>query len=179
MVRTKERYLLVNILYPPDTSRPAPANVPDYVALHRPTVDHVNAQTLSRGIKSAVATLFGDYGLGATESNLSVKYLSRATSTFIIKTSRTHYRLVWAALTFMDQVPVPEGSTCIFRVVHVSGTIRKAEQEAVKRARKLILEARDDAAASSSATLTSLFGQNGGGDEMMVDESDDSVGEEG
>ena len=71
MVRIKERYLLVNILYPPDSSRPAPANVPDYVAVHRPTVEHVNAQALSRGIKTAVSTLFGDYGSGATESNLS------------------------------------------------------------------------------------------------------------
>ena len=71
MVRIKERYLLVNILYPPDASRPAPANVPDYVAVHRPTVEHVNSQALSRGIKTAVSTLFGDYGSGATESNLS------------------------------------------------------------------------------------------------------------
>lgn len=73
MVRTKERYLLVNILYPPDASRPAPANVPDYVAVHRPTVDNVNAQMLARGIKASVATLFGEYGSGATESNLSGK----------------------------------------------------------------------------------------------------------
>ena len=71
MVRTKERYLLVNILYPPGTSKPAPANIPDYVAVHRPTTDNVNAQALARGIKAAVATLFGDYGSGATESNLS------------------------------------------------------------------------------------------------------------
>lgn len=94
-----------------------------------------------------------------------MKYLSRATSTFIVKTSRTHYRLVWAALTLMDHIPVPDGPACAFRVVHVSGTIRKAEQEAIKRARKLILQARDDAAASSSASLVSLFGKEGG-DEM-------------
>lgn len=103
-----------------------------------------------------------------------VKYLSRATSTFIIRTSRTHYRLVWAALTLMDEIPVPEGSPCVFRVVHVSGTIRKAEQEAVKRARQLILEARDDAAASSSAGLASLFGK---GDVEMKDETVESEGE--
>lgn len=103
-----------------------------------------------------------------------MKYLSRATSTFIIRTSRTHYRLVWAALTLMDEIPISEGSPCVFRVVHVSGTIRKAEQEAVKRARQLILEARDDAAASSSAGLASLFGK---GDVEMRDETVDSEGE--
>lgn len=64
----------------------------------------------------------------------------------------------------MDHIPVPDGPACAFRVVHVSGTIRKAEQEAVKRARRLILQARDDAAASSSASLVSLFG--GEGDEV-------------
>lgn len=100
-----------------------------------------------------------------------MKYLSRATSTFIVRTSRTHYRLIWAALTLMDCIPIPEGSPCVFRVVHVSGTIRKAEEEAVKRARRLILEARDDAAASSSAGLASLFGAGG---EAMGDESMDS-----
>lgn len=75
MVRTKERYLLVNILYPPDPSKPVPINIPDYVALHRPTVDDLNAQALARGIKHAVASLFGDYGSGAMESNLSGEVL--------------------------------------------------------------------------------------------------------
>lgn len=104
-----------------------------------------------------------------------MKYLSRATSTFIVRTSRTHYRLIWAALTLMDRMPVADGSTCVFRVVHVSGTIRKAEQEAIKRARRLILEARDDAAASSTAGLASMFGRGDGGE--MGDESIESEGE--
>jgi len=77
MVRTKERYLLVNILYPPDPSKPVPPNVPAYVALHRPTVDELHAHSLARGIKNAVASLFGDYGSGAMESNLSGKEIFR------------------------------------------------------------------------------------------------------
>ena len=75
----------------------------------------------------------------------------------------------------MDRMPVADGSTCIFRVVHVSGTIRKAEQEAIKRARQLILEARDDVAASSSAGLASMFG--GGERGEMGDVSMESEGE--
>ena len=103
-----------------------------------------------------------------------MKYLSRATSTFIVRTSRTHYRLVWAALTLMDRLPVADGSACVFRVAHVSGTIRKAEEEAIKRARQLILEARDDAAASSSAGLASMFGK---GEGEGMDVSMESEGE--
>ena len=71
MVRTKERYLLVNILYPPDAAKPTPANIPAYVALQRPTTDNLNSQALAKGVKNAVALLFGDYGSGAMESNLS------------------------------------------------------------------------------------------------------------
>ena len=64
---------------------------------------------------------------------LTVKYLSLATSTFIIKVSRDHYRIAWAALSFMSRVPVDNGKRCVFRVIRVSGTIRKAQEEAVRR----------------------------------------------
>jgi ribonuclease P/MRP protein subunit POP5 len=43
----------------------------------------------------------------------------------------------------MDHVPVPNGRPCLFRVVRVSGTIRKAEEEAIRQARKLILHAKE------------------------------------
>jgi len=82
-----------------------------------------------------------------------VKYLSHATSTFILKIHRAHYRLVWAALTLMDRVPVKNGEPCTFRVVRVSGTIRKVEEEAVRRARQLILAAKDAAAAQHKPTI--------------------------
>jgi ribonuclease P/MRP protein subunit POP5 len=71
-----------------------------------------------------------------------VKYLSLATSTIILRCHRSHYQLLWAALTFMDHVPVSNGRPCLFRVVRVSGTIRKAEEEAIRQARKLILHAK-------------------------------------
>lgn len=76
--------------------------------------------------------------------NFTVKYLSHATSTFILRVSRSSYRLLWAALTFMTSIPVKNGKPCIFRVVHVSGTMRKAEEEAIRRARNLIFAAQND-----------------------------------
>lgn len=81
-----------------------------------------------------------------------MKYLSTATSTFILRVSRAHYRLVWAALAFMDRVPVRDGRPCVFRVVRVSGTVRKAEEEAVRRARLLVLAAKEEIAGKSSST---------------------------
>lgn len=85
-----------------------------------------------------------------------VKYLSNATSTFILRIERAHYRLVWAALTFMDRVPVRNGTPCTFRVVRVSGTIRKSEAEAVRQAKQLILAAKDAAASQDGGILKQL-----------------------
>ncbi|KEY70933.1 hypothetical protein S7711_10386 [Stachybotrys chartarum IBT 7711] len=150
MVRVKERYLLVNIIYPPDPAHVAEHGVPDVVVNHQPTVGNLTAPSLLKAIRAEVNTLFGDYGSGALEGNLQVKYLSPATSTFILKCARSHYRLLWSALTFMDHVPVKDGRPCIFRVVRVSGTIRKAEEEAIRQARRLILAAKDDASAAKS-----------------------------
>ena len=94
---------------------------------------------------------------------LIVKYLSPATSTFILRVSRAHYRLVWAALTFMNRVPVRNGKACTFRVVHVSGTIRKVEEAAVRRARDLCFAVRDGSAEKVEDPLGNLFGGGGGG----------------
>lgn len=45
----------------------------------------------------------------------------------------------------MDHVPAKDGKPCIFRVVRVSGTIRKAEEEAIRQAKKIILTAKEQA----------------------------------
>lgn len=74
MVRIKERYLLVNIVYPPDAAKTAKANVPDFVIQHQPTIEKLTAQTLLKAIRAEVATLFGDYGSGAIEGHLSGKH---------------------------------------------------------------------------------------------------------
>ena len=82
--------------------------------------------------------------------------------------SRAHYRLVWAALAFMNRVPVRDGRPCVFRVVRVSGTIRKVEEEAVRRAKLLVTAARDEMTggkkgSSSSDALGALLRNDGGG----------------
>ncbi|KAI1759659.1 Rpp14 family protein [Hypoxylon sp. FL1150] len=159
MVRIKERYLLVKILYPEELgTRP---DVPDVVLLNQPTSDQLHPGALLRGIRDEVASLFGDYGSGAIEGgSLSVKYFSAATSTFILRTSRSTYRIVWAALTFMNSIPIRNGDPCIFRVVHVSGTMRKAEEEAIRRARDLIFAAENDGKEKVSDPLGNIFGKS-------------------
>ena len=67
MVRVKERYMLVNILYPNDIGK---RDVPDVVALHQPTTEELSPPALIRAIKAEVAALFGDYGAGGVERNV-------------------------------------------------------------------------------------------------------------
>lgn len=70
MVRIKERYLLVNILYPPNPSKKSTSGLPDLVVQHQPTVENLTPQALLKGIRAEVAALYGDYGSGALEGNL-------------------------------------------------------------------------------------------------------------
>jgi ribonuclease P/MRP protein subunit POP5 len=75
----------------------------------------------------------------------------------------------------MNHVPVRNGRPCVFRVVRVSGTIRKVEKEAVRRARLLILAAKDEMAGrSSSDALGALLRSDGQSRStaMLVDQAD-------
>lgn len=83
----------------------------------------------------------------------------------------------------MDHVPLRPGAgkPCTFRVVKVSGTIRKAEEEATRQARHLVLAARSAQALKDShrasrvpAVLRSPSTQDAG-DSIMLDV--DSEGE--
>jgi ribonuclease P/MRP protein subunit POP5 len=83
----------------------------------------------------------------------------------------------------MDHIPVKNGQNCSFRVVRVSGTIRKAEEEAIRRARQLILRAKEETAAAHSSAPLSMFAGGQLGDQAMdvdiVDGSEDDDEEDG
>ncbi|KAI5281865.1 hypothetical protein KEM52_003847, partial [Ascosphaera acerosa] len=175
MVRLKNRYLLVNILYPEEQQEQGQGqgqaqaqaqrtdlhSLDPILAIHRPSPANLTPTLLSKIIRACVAELFGDWGVGrlggASASRVAVKYLSPATSTAIIRCPRSAYRLVWAALTLISALPTrkepdsalaslltaptttappPGRAPCVFQVVRVSGTIKQAEEEAIRRARR-------------------------------------------
>ena len=110
----------------------------------------------------------------------AVKYLSLATSTFILRCSRSHYQMLWAVLTFMNHVPVKDGRPCIFRVIRVSGTMRKASEEAVRQSRRIILAAKGEMASMLSSAEAAEQDLR---DQHMLDvnsdgSSDDAMGED-
>ncbi|KAF4256689.1 hypothetical protein KXW98_003963 [Aspergillus fumigatus] len=164
MVRVKHRYLLLDILYPERSSWPTsstsktklPSQADAQLRIHSPTSDALTPALLAKMVREEVAEIFGDWGVGRLggvgAGGVSVKYLSPATSTAIIRCPRASFRLVWTALTYMSQVPdfnnggmkkgAPAGAgkmrSCVFRVMKVSGTMKKVEEEAIRRARREI-----------------------------------------
>ena len=167
MVRIKHRYLLSNFLYPehqniiPNSQDASP--------------NSLTPSILIRALRDQIANIFGDYGAGKTANSLKgmsstyicqelpnidiVIYLSTATSTAIIRSSREHYRMVWAALTLLNYLPKVDKADqtltpVVVHVVRVSGTIRKAEEEVIRRARAMIARAqRDEKEAEHGDTL--------------------------
>lgn len=70
MVRVKERYLLVNIVYSPAAQDPAKADLPDFLVYNQPTTDGFNNRSFVRAIKDEIINLFGDYGAGTVERSM-------------------------------------------------------------------------------------------------------------
>lgn len=70
MVRVKERYLLINIVYPDAAQAPSKSNLPDILIYNQPTTDAFTSRTFSHAIKAEISSLFGDYGAGTVERTL-------------------------------------------------------------------------------------------------------------
>jgi ribonuclease P/MRP protein subunit POP5 len=184
MVRLKHRYLLLNILFPESSAATSSSTsaAPFPLTFHLPTPSHFQAVSLLHLIRESVAELFGDYGVG-TIASLKVMYFSPATSTAIVRCSRASYRLVWAGLTFVGSLPGArrggERESCVIRVVRVSGTVRKAEEEAVRRARREIITVKmleqEGGNGGATGVLEGLL-RMGQGEDSALERDDEEVG---
>lgn len=204
MVRIKYRYLLLNVLYPEQETRhgkqsssASKDDLPYTIQFRRPGSDQFNGKVLSKLIRDGVSDLFGDYGAGMVSGSLvgksniffslkdsqligfPVKYCSQATNTAIVRVSRAHYRMVWAALSFVTSLPLRSGETpCVIQVVRVSGTIRKAEEEAIRRARLQIRRAQRTVGGEANAAVKAVDAAvDEEGDLAMLDGIEDFGGE--
>jgi ribonuclease P/MRP protein subunit POP5 len=129
MVRLKHRWLLFEIIYPNETSS-IPFSTPS---------QNVTTRTILDVVRQQVARNFGDHGAGVTAASLSVRYFSAATNTGVMRVSRDHYRIVWAALTFVRTIG---GRECVITVRRVSGTVKKAEEEILRRDKAVLRDVR-------------------------------------
>jgi ribonuclease P/MRP protein subunit POP5 len=69
MVRVKNRYLVVNFLYPEPPTK-SKTQLPDVIQIHSPTPDALKHGLIIRMIREGVEELFGDYGSGMVSSGL-------------------------------------------------------------------------------------------------------------
>ena len=181
MVRVKNRYLVVNFLYPTSsTASNSKDALPELVQFHAPTPDAFHTGQLMRVIRDGINELFGEYGMGMAGTSLkgapssvgnkcpfaciqrqltshTVNYWSPATSTAIIRCPREHYQMVWAALTFITRLPRPVDAPVVVKVVRVSGTIKKAEEEVIRRAKMIIRRAKTSDGQAKDDVLQGVF----------------------
>lgn len=81
--------------------------------------------------------------------------------------------MVWAALSFATRLPKPVDQACVIQVVRVSGTIKKAEEEAIRRARAVIVRAQRARPGASADTAINGTRMDGDGDLHMLDGIED------
>lgn len=129
---------------------------PHLLHIYAPTPDTFNGATMLRLVRAQLLLLFGEHGAAVGGAGLTIKYWSNATSTCILRCKREVVRMVWAAVTWVGGVKMPVGAgeakgrgkgdsqsgrekerDVVMRVVRVSGTVRKCEEEAIRRARSL------------------------------------------
>ncbi|KAF6756843.1 hypothetical protein DFP72DRAFT_892452 [Ephemerocybe angulata] len=132
MVRFKNRWLLVELIPLPQTHTPSTAS---NTSRPRTPANNLDGKTIWAALRQSVLTHFGDVGWGAVAPSLTIKYFSPTTSVAIIRVSREHHKIAWAALTLLSSI---DGVRYIPHVVHLSGTIKHAQLAAIEHNRVVI-----------------------------------------
>lgn len=105
MVRVKRRYIVFEV-------------IPNDPKCHRLTLSE---KDIIDAIRQSVSQLYGDFGLASVQQTTQLKRFSPATRTGVVATKRVNYGLTLTALPLIRRV---RQTDCIFRVIHLSGTIR-------------------------------------------------------
>jgi RNase P/RNase MRP subunit POP5 len=157
MVRTKNRYLLVELVPfcdpgdVPRGKRSLASDASEAVAASCPPrpppgLPAFTPAALAAALHQSVETNYGRQGAATLGSFLSIKYCNSATLMFILRVPREQATRVWHCLAWLTTWPVseasPEGLKCTWAVRHLAGTIRSCQKAAIAYARSLILEAK-------------------------------------
>jgi len=129
MVRFKNRWLLLEFI--PCTS-PSSA---------------LSSKQIYNALRDSIIENFGDAGWGAVGGSLTIKYFSPMTRICIIRVARDHHAVAWGAATLMRALA---GSPVIPHVIHLSGTLKKAQLATIRHNRTVIARMRANAAAHAS-----------------------------
>ncbi|KAJ9052582.1 RNA-binding protein pop5 [Entomophthora muscae] len=84
----------------------------------------IDAKSIERAIRSSLNLNFGDIGSSKIMRDLNIKYFNVDTHLGLLRTGRSYFRMLWASMTLINSLnEIP----CSFRVIHVSGTIKKCQ----------------------------------------------------
>ncbi|XP_064612328.1 ribonuclease P/MRP protein subunit POP5-like [Liolophura sinensis] len=116
-MRFKKRYLLCEIIY----------------ADRLQIAKKVTGKDVYYSVKQMVQKAHGDYGMGALQISLAVKYFNAQTNMVIFRADRAFYKLLMSALALTKEL---FGQEACFHTLHVSGTIRSCHKFLVKHHRQ-------------------------------------------
>ncbi|KAK9766463.1 RNA-binding protein pop5 [Basidiobolus ranarum] len=146
MVRFKNRYILFEILFEDTNS----SKVTHFLHPSHPFETPLNTRSLQNLFKEQLTLNFGDYGRGCLGSSLQVKYFSPYTNIGIVRVGRDYFHTLWATLTFITSV---EKRECLFRVIHLGGTIKSCQQVAIKYDKDLLLKLQQETSQSENNSI--------------------------
>ncbi|CAG5131660.1 unnamed protein product [Candidula unifasciata] len=109
MVRFKNRYILCEVVFP-DKKKEIP---------------RIDTKSVYFAVRDAILDAHGDYGLGAVQFSLSVKYLNIKTNIIIIRVERKHLNIVASSVVFIKKVA---SHNIIMKTLHVGGSIRACQK---------------------------------------------------
>ena len=99
----------------------------------------LNSSGILRCVRRSLERYFGDAGSGWCGGSLACRYYSDKTGLAIMRCARESMRIVWAAMTLMEEM---DGIICRINVLHCGGTIKKTQLRAIELDRQFILRSR-------------------------------------
>jgi RNase P/RNase MRP subunit POP5 len=114
MVKFKSRYLLIELQYQNETNN---------------GVKLFDANQLYNNIIKQIKFFFGDSGVGKIRRNFQVKYNNNFTNLVIMRIGKEYLDILWTVLNLITNI---EGHNLRFKIINVSGTIKKVEVHATE-----------------------------------------------
>lgn len=114
MVKFKSRYLLIELQYENETNN---------------GVKLFDANQLYNHIIKQIKLFFGDSGVGKIRRNFQVKYNNNFTNLVIMRIGKEYLDILWTVLSLITNI---EGYNLRFKIINVSGTIKKVEVHATE-----------------------------------------------
>jgi ribonuclease P/MRP protein subunit POP5 len=109
MVRFKNRYVVCELIP---------------FGMHFP-IEELTEKQLSNLLRDEMLNNFGDLGLAKVYFSFQVKYWNKSTRLAILRVPRDHLNILMSTLALVTSI---QGHLIKFRVLHCSGTIKKAER---------------------------------------------------